>query len=94
MYISVDDRDSFIGRRVICILMGDDPDPIPSGSKGTIEFIDDAGVVHVKWDNGRTLGLDQKVDMFEVLDKTCQNGLYRECAIFYHHNCKGCPMFK
>jgi hypothetical protein len=87
-------REQLIGRRIVCTLMGADPDPIPSGSKGTVEFVDDMGIIHVKWDSGRTLGLDPKADMYEILDRSCQNGLYRECALFYHNNCKGCPMFK
>ena len=86
-------RELLIGRRVLCLEMNDDPNPIPSGSKGTIQFIDDMGTLHVKWDDGRSLGL-VKEDMYEVLDRTCQNGLYRECAVFYHNGCKNCPMFK
>jgi hypothetical protein len=94
MYIHPENRESFIGRRIVCILMENDPDPIPSGTKGTIEFIDDMGIIHPKWDNGRTLGLDSKVDMFEVLDRACQNPLYRECAVFFHNGCRNCPVFK
>jgi hypothetical protein len=87
-------REQLIGRRVKCILMPDDPNPIEKGSVGTIDYIDDAGHIHVKWDNGRSLSLIPNVDFYEVLDRSCQNGLYRECALFYHNNCKGCPMFK
>ena len=94
MYIPKEDRDSFIGKRIILILMGDDPDPIPSGTKGTIEYIDDAGIVHPKWDNGRTLGLVPKVDMFEIIEPICTDGLFRDCHLFYNNHCKGCPVFK
>ena len=73
--------------------MENDPDPIPSGTEGTIEYIDDMGMIHMKWDNGRTLALDP-TDMFELIEPKCTNGLYRECAVFYHNGCKGCPMFK
>ena len=87
-------REQLIGRRIKCILMSNDPDPILGGTKGTIDHIDDMGHIHVKWDNGRTLSLIPNVDMYEVLDKTCQNPLYRECALFYHNRCVGCPVFK
>ena len=45
------------GTRIELIEMGDDPNPIPSGTKGTVLFVDDIGTVHVKFDNGRQLGL-------------------------------------
>jgi hypothetical protein len=87
-------REQLIGRRVKCLRMENDPHPIESGTKGTIDHIDDMGHIHVKWDNGRSLSLIPNEDIYEILDKSCQNGLYRECAVFYHNYCKGCPMFK
>lgn len=86
-------REQLIGRRVLCIKMNDEYS-VPSGTKGTIDHVDDIGTIHVKWDNGSTLGLVPNEDMYEVLDKSCQNGLYRDCHLFYHNFCKGCPMFK
>lgn len=83
-----------VGRRVKCQLMPDDPNPVPSGTEGTVDFIDDAGHIHVKWDNGQRLSLIPNVDIYEVLDKKCQDGLYADCHLFYHNRCKGCPMFK
>lgn len=32
-------------------------DPIPVGTQGVVVFVDDGETAHVKWDNGRTLGL-------------------------------------
>jgi hypothetical protein len=86
-------REQLIGRRVKCISMNEDPDPIPSGTKGTITYIDDAGHIHVKWDNGRSLSLIPEVDTYEVLDKACQDMFFRDCYLFYHNRCKGCPKF-
>ena len=39
------------GTRVELDRMGDDPNPIPSGSKGTVSFVDDNGTVMVNFDN-------------------------------------------
>lgn len=45
------------GTRVELVRMGDDPRPIPAGTRGTVELVDDMGTVHVNWDNGRRLGM-------------------------------------
>ena len=42
--------------------------PVESGTEGTITCVDDMGTIHVKWDNGRTLGLCRDEDRYELLD--------------------------
>ena len=52
------------GTRVEVISM-DDPRPIPGGTKGTVDIVDDMGTVHCTFDNGRRLGLIPNVDIFK-----------------------------
>ena len=56
------------GMRVEMVEM-DDPQPVERGTRGTIEFVDDMGTIHVKWDNGRTLGLVPDVDEFKIIEE-------------------------
>lgn len=63
------------GLRVRLDKMGPDPRPVPDGMEGTIRSIngkcaDDIGQIFIKWDNGRTLALDPKVDKFSFLPNT------------------------
>lgn len=46
----------------------DDPyaSNMPTGLKGTIQAIDDTGTIHVKWDNGSTLGIIYNIDKFHI----------------------------
>jgi hypothetical protein len=55
------------GKRVKCIKMNDEY-PIEPNEVGTIDTVDDMGTIHVKWDNGRRLGLVREEDQYEILD--------------------------
>lgn len=61
------DSKSLIGKRIECIFM-DDPFAIESGTQGTIEHVDSIGQIHVKWDNGRGLAINPKIDSYKLLD--------------------------
>lgn len=52
------------GTRVRCVHMSDSIHPVPSGTLGTVEFVDDIGQIHVKWDNGSSLALVPYEDTF------------------------------
>jgi hypothetical protein len=56
-----------IGKRIKLIEMIDEPYPIESGTLGTIYHIG-GGILNVKWDNGRTLGVVIDLDNFEIID--------------------------
>ena len=44
-----------IGCRVMLDKMDDVQAP-PIGTLGTVMYVDDIGTIHIKWDNGSTLG--------------------------------------
>ena len=56
-----------VGARIKLNYMNDKY-PVPSGTKGTIKAVDDAGTIHVTWDNGSMLGLIWGEDSFEVIN--------------------------
>lgn len=55
------------GTRIECISMDDPYHPIEPGTKGTVVAVDDIGTIHMKWDNGRTLGLVPGEDQFKII---------------------------
>ena len=52
-----------VGCKVVLHHMDDVQAP-PSGTKGTVMFVDDIGQIHVKWENGSSLALNVKLDSF------------------------------
>ena len=54
------------GTRICLDSMENDPRPIPSGTKGTVITVDDAGQLFMKWDNGCSLSLIPGEDRFHV----------------------------
>ena len=55
------------GTRLELISMGKDPDPVPPGTRGTVERVNSLGDIEVDWDNGRSLSLIPGEDSFRKL---------------------------
>lgn len=55
------------GTRIELINMNDPFSPVATGMRGTVDFIDDAGLIFMNWDNGRGLTIVPGVDKFRKL---------------------------
>ena len=60
------------GTRIRLIHMDDPYSPIPDGMTGTVTSVDDMGTLHMKWDNGRSLGICPDADSFEIIGKEAE----------------------
>lgn len=60
------------GMRIRMVSMKGDPNPIKKGEEGTIRLVDGMGVIHVNWDNGRTLGVIPGADQY-ILEPALEN---------------------
>jgi len=60
--------DKLEGKRIRLICCNDPYTKLVPGIEGTVSSVDDAGTVHVRWDNGSRLGLcEDDGDQFEVI---------------------------
>ena len=57
------------GTRIELIQMGNDPRPVPPGTRGTVAYVDDMGQIGMHWDNGSSLSLIPGEDSFMVLNQ-------------------------
>lgn len=56
-----------VGAKVELVRMDDVQAP-SVGTKGVVEFIDDIGTIHVKWENGSSLGVVYGEDLCKVIE--------------------------
>jgi hypothetical protein len=59
--------ETYVGKRIRMIDMKDDPAPIENGCEGIVVHTG-CGVISVDWDGGRTLGVVDGVDEYEILE--------------------------
>lgn len=55
------------GTRIELLSMENDPNPVESGTRGTVKHVDDIGTLHCRFDNGRSLGVVPEEDSFRKL---------------------------
>lgn len=58
------------GKRIELIRMEDPYTNLKEGDKGTIQFTDDIGQIHVKWDNGSTLAVVPEIDEYDIIEES------------------------
>lgn len=56
------------GTKLRLISMDDSQAP-PKGTVGVVNYIDDAGNIHMNWEDGSSLALISGVDSFEIIKK-------------------------
>jgi hypothetical protein len=58
------------GKRIKLVLIDDKYTDLKPGDMGTVEFVDDIGNIHMKWDNGGTLALIPEIDLYEIITES------------------------
>lgn len=54
--------------KVVELVKMDDIQAPPVGTKGVVEFIDDIGTIHIKWENDSSLGVVYGEDLCKVVE--------------------------
>ena len=54
------------GTKIESIKMNDTQAP-PTGTVGTVDYVDDIGTIHMIWETGSTLGLVEGEDEFKII---------------------------
>ncbi len=60
---------SFFGTKLQLISMRNEKYPILPGTVGVVTHIDDAGSIHMRWENGSSLALIPEIDSFQTVSK-------------------------
>ena len=62
------------GTRIRLNHMDDPYAPVPEGTIGEVQYVDDGGNIHMIWKNGRTLSLIDGVDDFTIITNDKEEG--------------------
>lgn len=62
------------GTRIRLNHMDDPYAPVPDRTVGEVQYVDDAGNIHMIWQNGRTLSLIEGVDDFTIITDDKEEG--------------------
>ena len=54
------------GTKIKLIKMYDEQEIAPN-TEGVVAYVDDLGIIHMKWSNGSSLGLIVDLDKFEII---------------------------
>lgn len=64
-------RERYPAGTIIRLIHMDDPyAPVPPGTIGEVQMVDDGGNIHMIWQNGRSLPLIESEDDFEVISSS------------------------
>jgi len=62
-----EDLEKMYKGKTIELISMDDPNPIEPGTKGEVVLVDSTGTLHIKWENGRSLGVIPGEDKFKII---------------------------
>ena len=54
------------GTRIRLNSMSDPWSPVPDGTEGTVNRVDDIGQIHMNWDERRSLPIQPDMDLFTI----------------------------
>ena len=67
-HIIINDKKIIKGTKIRLIKMDDPYHPVPSGTIGVVDCIDDMNQIHMNWETGSSLALIPNVDEFEIIE--------------------------
>lgn len=61
-------REKYVaGTKIELVKMYDLINPVPEGTRGIVQYVDDIGTIHINWETGSTLGLVIGIDEFKII---------------------------